>query len=162
MQVAYSRMIASVGFWMVGSARSSTWTSPGAVITATRMDRLLDVGQTPGLAGTPGSAAGVKPTSSRADEEVFLETCTDRATQRRGTGPQCHDFGRAEIREFLTSEYPSPLRVAGRTAPHRRLAGTPGHLEQSRNPVRLLAVDRRKGGLMPRFLFEASYTVEGV
>src|SRR5215210_8339326 len=58
MQVAYSRMIASVGFWMVGSARSSTLTSPGAVITATRMDRLLDVGQTPGPAGHRGPAAG--------------------------------------------------------------------------------------------------------
>src|SRR5829696_1725295 len=104
MQVADSRMIASVGFWMVGSARSSTWTSPGAVITATRMDILLYVGRTPGPAGTPGPAAGVQPTSSRADEEVSLETCTDRATQAALDMAAVPRVGRAEIREFLTSQ----------------------------------------------------------
>ena len=36
------------------------------------------------------------------------------------------------------------------------------HLEQIGYGVRRLGDDRRKGALMPRFLFEASYTVEGV
>src|SRR4029450_4595130 len=36
---ADSRVTASVRFRMVGSARSSTRTSPGAVITATRMEQ---------------------------------------------------------------------------------------------------------------------------
>lgn len=36
------------------------------------------------------------------------------------------------------------------------------HLEQIGSAVRRLGDDRRKGSLMPRFLFEASYTVEGI
>jgi len=41
MQVADSLMMASVGFWIAGSGRSSTRTSPGAYMTAPRMQQLL-------------------------------------------------------------------------------------------------------------------------
>src|SRR5829696_3961256 len=146
MQVADSRMIASVGFWMVGSARSSTWTSPGAVITATRMDRLLDVGQTPGPAGTSDPAAGIQPTSSRADEEVSLETCTDRAPQAARGRPHCRRCGRAKIREF--GDHAVIQLHSAREVGLPRIGATPAirkHLEQICYAVRLLGEDRRKG-----------------
>ena len=61
-QVATSRITASVGSTITGSGRSSTRTSPGDVMTATRMRVLLEC-ELGGTVGLFGKIAGACPSS---------------------------------------------------------------------------------------------------
>src|SRR4051812_30805640 len=103
--VAASRMIASVGFSMVGSGRSSTRTSPGAYITVPRMELPLSVavlcwvvmpvvrslsgsgwrmsgGENGcGLAGT-GYDVDARSWGAEADGRGVTERCEDRSSER--------------------------------------------------------------------------------
>src|SRR3954454_9896335 len=58
MQVAASRMIASVGSTSFGSSRSSTWISPGSIITTPRTGDLPFVWMVLALAGCRQHSAG--------------------------------------------------------------------------------------------------------
>src|SRR6478736_4973048 len=95
MQVADSRMTASVGLRMAGSGRSSTRTSPGADMTATRIG---------GISSNVVWRVGLKTTPLRDTKGVPVETCTNGAPQlppaRRTVDPVDN---RAEVREFLIS-----------------------------------------------------------
>src|SRR5829696_9019339 len=147
MQVADSRMIASVGFWMVGSARSSTWTAPGAVITATRMDRLLDIGNT-----RAGWDVHVPPLgSSQPRPERMRKSLSRRVLaghpKRRRQGRTADDV------DTPRSVSPDLAVIQPHSARRVGLPGIgvspamPGHFEQICWAVRLLGEDRRMGGL---------------
>ena len=78
-RAAASRMIASVGAWMVGSGRSSTRTSPGARITATHQ------WMTPSKSGEQSKAGSCCQSTLASDGlGVSIVGCTDRASQRSG------------------------------------------------------------------------------
>src|SRR5215207_6127359 len=117
MQVADSRMIASVGFWMVGSARSSTWTAPGAVITATRMDRLLDIGQHVGRLGLRVPPLG----SSQPRHEPMRKSLSRRVLtghpKRRRAGRTADDVDAPRSVSSWPRSNSTQLRAAGRDRP---------------------------------------------
>src|SRR3954465_13411106 len=92
MQVDDSRMIASVGFRILGSSTSSTRTSPGAYITTPRMK-------------TSYKRIGYdQETRFPANVGVPDERCIDKASHARKTARTVVDMdNRAEVLEFLVS-----------------------------------------------------------
>ena len=106
MQVADSRMIASVGFRIVGSGRSSTRTSPGAYITTPR------IGESPRSAGAVdragrGVAVGSRPPANTdrrpVGESLTRGVPTGHPSRAGAVVPSIVMDNRAEVREFLIS-----------------------------------------------------------
>ncbi len=110
MQVAVSRMIASVGSMIFGSSRSSTRTSPGACMTTPRMRG------SPLVVGPRRERGGVRRPSqpARASGGSPGKRCTDRAPHRRD--PDRYRRGGGQPRRNASSS----SRGAPRSPPSRR------------------------------------------
>src|SRR6476661_199439 len=104
MQVADSRMTASVGSRTAGSGRSSTRTSPGAYMTTPRMELLPSAGRSvePGdvVRAFVGSS---QPARGSSRESLSRGVPTGHLTSRGSRRNVGRVDNRAEVREFLSS-----------------------------------------------------------
>src|SRR6476469_3126494 len=104
MQVADSRMTASVGSRTAGSGRSSTRTSPGAYMTTPRMELLPAAGRSvePGYV-VRAFVGSSQPARGSSRESLSRGVPTGHLTSRGSRRNVGRVDNRAEVREFLSS-----------------------------------------------------------